>query len=83
MRRLRSLLFFSLHQGEEGAAGRWMSWAGVTFPFPGTSRLHERGFFSGTSFLAVSAGRGGAGFPVAPPSILPQALWLPGPSCRR
>jgi hypothetical protein len=83
MPRPRSLVFFSLHQGEEGAARLWMSWAGDTFHLPLSPLVSTRGFFSGTPFPAVLAGRGAARFPLAPPSILPQALCLPGPSCRR
>jgi hypothetical protein len=55
--------------------------AGFTFPFP-LSSLRERGFF-GYPFSRCLGREGLRGFSRHPPSNLPQALCLPGPSCRR
>jgi hypothetical protein len=55
--------------------------AGVTFPVP-LSSLRERVFF-GYPFSPRLGREGRRGFSHHPPSNLPQALYLPGPSCRR
>jgi hypothetical protein len=72
------LLLSAPERRRRGKAMDELGWSHLSFSPLVSMREREKGYFP-----AVSAGRGGAGFPVTPPSILPQALCLPGPGCRR